>query len=107
MNFFDAPIDADARFTPKDLVAACYERDLTNVLFDEGSLGPEFFDLSSGVAGEMVQKLVNYGIRVAVVMPDATAYSNAFRDFVRESNRNGPIRFFNDRASAAAWLSDA
>ncbi|MHB1169893.1 MAG: DUF4180 domain-containing protein [Longimicrobiales bacterium] len=107
MNYFDAPTDADARFAPQDLVAACYERDLFNVLFDEGSLGPGFFDLSSGVAGELVQKLVNYGIRIAAVVPDATTYSSAFRDFVRESNRSGPIRFFNDRASAVAWLSAA
>lgn len=105
MKYFEAPTDADARLSPQDLVGACYERNLWSVLFDEGSLRPEFFDLSSGAAGDMVQKLVNYGIRVAAVVPDVTAYSEAFRDFARESNRSGPVRFFSDRSSAAAWLS--
>jgi len=85
MVYFDAPTDAPVRFTPQDLVGACNERDVWNVLFDEGALRPEFFDLSSGFAGDIVQKLVNYGIRVGAVVPDVTAYSEAFRDFAREA----------------------
>lgn len=106
MIYFEAPTEAPTRFTPQDLVGACYERDVWNVLFDEGSLRPEFFDLSSGFAGDMVQKLVNYGIRVGAVVPDVTAFSEAFRDFARESNRSGPVRFFRDRADAIVWLSN-
>lgn len=105
--YFEAPAEASRRFTPADLVSACYEKDVWNVLFDEGSLPPEFFDLSSGFAGEMIQKLVNYGIRAAVVVPDVTGYSKPFRDFVLESNRSGPMRFFQDRESAITWLSNA
>lgn len=105
MPYFDAPTEASLRFNPADLVSACFEKDVWNVLFDAGSLRPEFFDLSSGFAGDMVQKLVNYGIRAAVVLPDTAGYSESFRDFVRESNRSGPVRFFEDREAAVTWLS--
>lgn len=106
MNYFDAPTEASVRFGPEDLVAACYERDVWSVLFDEGSLRPEFFDLSCGVAGDMVQKLVNYGIRMAAVVADGTKLSDAFRDFARETSRSGPVRFFRSRVDAVSWLSN-
>ena len=105
MPYLDAPTEASQRFTPADLVSACYEKDVWSVVFDEGALHPDVFDLSSGLAGDMVQKLVNYGIRAAVVLPDTAGYSESFRDFVRESNRSGPVRFFEDREAAVTWLS--
>lgn len=105
MSYFVVPAEDARRLTPQDLVATCYERDQWNVLFDAGSLRPDFFDLSSGVAGDFVQKLVNYGIRLAAVVPDVSRYSAAFRDFARECSRSGPVRFFPDRASAESWLS--
>ena len=58
-------------------------------------LDPAFFDLSSGVAGEFVQKFVNYGQRLAIV-GDIPADSPALRDFVRESNRGRQVWFVAD-----------
>jgi hypothetical protein len=105
MTYFEAPTDPAIRFTPQDLVGACYERDVWNVLFDEGALRPEFFDLSSGFAGDMVQKLANYGIRAGMVVADMSDHSDAFRDFARESNRSSRARFFSSCADAISWLS--
>lgn len=107
MTYFNASTGPAGRFTPQDLVGACYERDVWNVLFDEDSLPAEFFDLSTGFAGDMVQKLANYRIRAAIVLPDSTAYSDAFRDFARESGASGRARFFPRREDAVAWLSQA
>lgn len=58
-------------------------------------LSPEFFRLSTGIAGAILQKLTNYGFRVAIV-GDIAAHlerSAPLRDFVRESNRQGQTRF--------------
>jgi hypothetical protein len=54
-----------------------------------------FFDLSSGVAGEVVQKFVNYRLRLAIVgdVSDRAARSSALRDFIRETNRGNQIWF--------------
>ena len=61
-------------------------------------LGPDFLRLSSGVAGELLQKLVNYRIQVAVVgdTTAAQAASGPLRDFVRESNRGRTVWFVDD-----------
>jgi hypothetical protein len=56
---------------------------------------PECFDLKTRALGEILQKFVNYGLRVAIV-GDVSAYvarSDAFRDFVREANRGRQLCF--------------
>lgn len=63
-------------------------------------LDPAFFQLRSGIAGEVVQKSLNYRIKFAVIGDISThlAASDALRDFVIESNRGGSIFFVPDFA---------
>jgi hypothetical protein len=58
-------------------------------------LDPAFFDLSSGIAGEFMQKFANYGKRLAIV-GDIPRESAALRDLVRESNRGRQVWFVAD-----------
>ena len=61
-------------------------------------LGAAFFTLKTRIAGEMLQKFMNYGFRVAIV-GDIAAYveaSGALRDFVYESNRGRQVWFVRD-----------
>lgn len=74
------------------------------LLVDEAELGPGFFDLSTGLAGELLQKFVNYNKPLAVVVKDRTRYSARFQELAREHDRHACIRFFPDQVSAAAWL---
>ena len=46
-------------------------------------LDPAFFDLSTGVAGDIVQKLANYRMG-AVIVGELPAHSTHFADFARE-----------------------
>ena len=47
-------------------------------------LDPRFFQLSTGVAGEIMQKFVSYGVRLAVIgdISSSTAASKPLRDLV-------------------------
>lgn len=59
-----------------------------------------FFTLSTGVAGEILQKLVQYRVRLAVV-GDIAAHlerSEALRALVRETNRGRDAWLVADRA---------
>jgi hypothetical protein len=78
-----------------DLVAAAYEQEADLIVVPVERLDPEFFTLRNGLAGEFLQKLVNYRLRVAIVGDIApyTAESGALRDFVRESNRRSQAWF--------------
>jgi hypothetical protein len=70
-------------------------------------LDPAFFTLSSGVAGEFVQKFANYKLRLAVVgdISGPLEHSDALRDFVRESNRGRHVWFVADEDELARRLS--
>jgi hypothetical protein len=63
-------------------------------------LSPEFFRLSSGLAGAVLQKFTNYQIRVAIIgeISEYTGKSAPLRDFVAESNRRGQVRFLASEA---------
>ena len=69
-------------------------------------LPPAFLDLKTRLAGEVLQKFVNYGLKVALVgdISAAVARSEALRDFVRESNRGRSVWFVEDLAALEAKL---
>lgn len=97
-------LDKSHSLDPIDVIQSCAEVEAQVVLLDEGVLLEEFFDLSSGVAGELMNKLSMYRIRLAAVVPDVSIHSEHFQAFAREANRRGDARFFRNREEAVAWL---
>ena len=85
---------------------SCIEHGRHALLFDAGALPAAFFDLRTGLAGELVQKLVDYRVRMAAVVPDLAGCPERFREFAREANRGRQFRFFATREGALAWLRD-
>ena len=75
------------------------------LMLEEQELGPEFFDLSSRIAGECMQKFVNYGQQLAIVISDPNSYSPSFRDLAREHQDHSAVRFFTSSAEAQEWLA--
>lgn len=77
------------------------------LILGEAELGCEFFDLSSGFAGELMQKFVNYDQRLAIIVEDASQYSASFQDLAREHRDHPNIRFFTHEAAAQQFLASA
>jgi len=48
--------------------AIAYGLEHGSLLLSEANLCPEFFDLSSGLAGETMHKFVNYRIQLAIIV---------------------------------------
>ncbi|GAA1791944.1 DUF4180 domain-containing protein [Agromyces lapidis] len=101
--------DGPAVSTPDDaadLVGDAWAHAATVVAVPVERLDPDFFDLSSGIAGEIAQKLVNYRLRLAIIgdIAEQVEASTALRDFIWESNRGGHVWFVPDEASLAAKL---
>ncbi|BDP41675.1 hypothetical protein DAETH_16440 [Deinococcus aetherius] len=85
-----------------EVVGAAY--DLDGLILTEADLSPEFFRLRSGLAGEAFQKFTNYGIRVALVVPDFTAHGERFAELAYEHRAHRWIRFVRTEEEARAWL---
>lgn len=75
------------------LLVDLYYQGFDILFFHEKNITPAFFDLSSGMAGELLQKASNSQLRLAFI-GNFDAYNNkSLRDFIRESNRYGKILF--------------
>ena len=69
------------------------------------NLTPAFFDLSSGEAGEILQKLRNYHIRLAVVYdPGSVVFSSRFGEMMVDEQGGPHFSVFASRQSAVEWL---
>lgn len=75
------------------------------LLLDEAHLAPEFFDLRSGLAGEVLQKFTNYRARLAIVVSDPAAYGSRFGELVYEHRTHSAVRFFDSEQAARRWLA--
>lgn len=91
----------------RDLIQETFGSDVRAVVVPVERLDPEFFVLRTGVAGEFVQKLVQYRLRL-IVVGDISAHataSGALRDWVREVNRGRDILFVPDTDALEARLN--
>ena len=64
----------------------------------------EFFDLKSGFAGEILQKVSTYRRRLILEGDFGSIDSKSLQDFIRESNRTGKVVFADSLDKAVALL---
>lgn len=67
-------------------------------------LAPEFFELQTGLAGEMLQKNSTYRRRLVILGDFSDVESGSLRDFIYESNKTGRVVFCPTLEEAAKYL---
>ena len=88
------------------LLETCFSHGTLNALLYAENLPDEFFDLSSGQAGAILQRLRNYGIRLAVVYPPRTQrFSTHFGEMLAEEQKGRFFGVFPHRDAARDWLA--
>lgn len=77
-----------------DLMATVrYETGFDKIVIAKEAIDEPFFDLSTRIAGGILQKYVNYGVKMAIVGDFSGYTSKSLKDFIYESN-NGKYFFF-------------
>jgi hypothetical protein len=84
-----------------------YALEQGSLLLSAADLGPEFFDLRSGLAGVLMQKFVNFRIKLAIVIADPQVHGERFSELVYEHRSHSLVRFFSSEPAARAWLDAA
>ncbi|MBN1118528.1 MAG: DUF4180 domain-containing protein [Bacteroidales bacterium] len=79
-----------------DLLGNAGFQGANGIIIHKSNLKPEFFDLKTGIAGEILQKFSNYNQRLAIVGDFSQYKSKSLQDFIRESNRIGRITFVSN-----------
>ncbi|MDF2988188.1 MAG: hypothetical protein K0R50_3698 [Eubacterium sp.] len=87
-----------------DLIALCWELDTHQLMLHGEVLSGDFSNLRTGIAGGMLQKFINYSIRVAAIIPTEVANAGRFREMVLETNKGNAFRVFDKKEEAESWL---
>jgi hypothetical protein len=90
-----------------DLMSAASEHRAAFIAIPVERLGDAFFELRTGIAGEIAQKFVMYGARVAIVgdISQWIAASKSLAAFVDESNRGNDLWFVDNLEELANRLA--
>ena len=92
-----------------DWISAAWDAEARLVVVPTSRLSEEFFQLSTRIAGAIIQKFVNYRSQLVIVgdISGWIADSNALRDFVYESNRGREVWFLPDLDALAQRLQQS
>lgn len=89
-----------------DLMATVrYETDCDRMAIGKALLSERFFDLKTRLAGEILQKYVNYQMKVAICGDFSGYESQSLRDFIYECNKGSHIFFLATADQAIEKLS--
>jgi Domain of unknown function (DUF4180) len=70
------------------------------VVLKKEMLSESFFDLKTGLAGNILQKVSNYSIKLGIIGDFSMIRSSSFKDFIFESNNNKQVIFIDKLESA-------
>ncbi len=87
------------------LMNAKYNVGTKNIVINKNLIVEEFFILSKGVAGEILQKYINYSGRIAIYGDFSHYTSKPLKDFIYESNKGKDVFFVSNEDEAIEMLT--
>lgn len=81
-----------------------YSVETKNIAINKDLIIDDFFILSTGLAGEILQKYVNYGGRIAIYGDYSHYTSKPLKDFIFESNKGNDVFFVSTKEEAIEML---
>lgn len=89
------------------LMTVQYQTGCHAIIINKEAVAEDFFNLSTKLAGEILQKLVTYRFRLAIVGDYSHYTSKALKDFIYESNQGKTAYFVETQKDALALLAKA
>jgi hypothetical protein len=88
-----------------DMLGEAYMENCNRIVVWEKNLHTDFFRLSTGLAGDILQKFSNYKIKLAIIGEFSKYKSKSLQDFIRESNNGNSIFFVGSLEEATEKLT--
>lgn len=76
-----------------DLIGNLYYQGFDKIIIYEKNLTPDFFDLKNKMAGEILQKVSNYRMKLTIIGNFSNLKSKSLNDFIYESNKGNQVNF--------------
>lgn len=80
---------------------------ISRLAVDKRAIAEDFFVLSTGLAGEILQGFINYRVKIAIYGDFSVYTSKPLADFIYESNKGEDIFFAADKEEALRRLAEA
>jgi len=89
-----------------DLIGNLYYQGYDKIIIHEKSITPDFFDLKTKIAGDMLQKFTQYQMPLTIIGDFLKFKSKSLNDFIFESNKGKQINFVNSQSEAIKSLTN-
>jgi hypothetical protein len=86
------------------MVTVRYDYGCDKIIINKKNITEDFFELKSGIAGEVMQKYINYGIALAIVGEFDQHNSKSLKSLIYESNKGNKIIFKSTETEALESL---
>lgn len=103
--FGEEKIITDAQSALDLAMTVKYETGATRIAIPKGAICEDFFILSKGLAGEVLQKFINYHIKAAIYGDYSKYTSKPLKDFIYESNHGNDFFFVASQEEAIQKLA--
>lgn len=87
-----------------DFISICISNNINLLLLREEIFTEDFINLRTGLAGIVLQKFINYHIKVSAVIEDRNKIQGRFEELVSELNKSINFRVFNNITEAEDWI---
>lgn len=87
------------------IMTAKYEFGTTLIAIDKCAICEDFFILSRGIAGEILEKFITYRAKIAIFGDYSKYTSKPLKDFIYESNNGNHVFFVSTKEEAVERLS--
>lgn len=101
----DEKVIVDTQSALDLLMSAKYDLGTKNIAIGKELVAEDFFILSSGMTGEILQKFINYGGRIAIFGDYSHYTSKPLHDFIYESNKGRDVFFVATEEEAIRRLA--
>jgi len=83
-----------------DLLGNLYYQGYDCIIIPEENISEKFFDLKTKLAGEVLQKFVQYRVSLIIIGDFSKYTSKSLNDFIYESNKGRHINFVTSLSEA-------
>ncbi|QOX64781.1 DUF4180 domain-containing protein [Anoxybacterium hadale] len=87
------------------IATVSYETGCHAVILNKEAVSEDFFDLKTKIAGEILQKFVQYHMKLAIVGDFSRYSSKSLKDFFYECNKGRDLFFVSDEETAIEKLA--
>lgn len=89
-----------------DILGDLYYQGFEKIIIHKKNITPDFFDLKTKLAGDILQKFTQYRMPLIIVGDFSKFESKSLKDFIFESNKGKQVNFVASQSEAIKLISN-